>query len=190
MKKSKRQLSVTMKKTVLFVIVALLSVTLKAQDTPLSALYDKFIGETGFETTEILPASMNFEWESAGENSTIREMMKDIEKIRISRYENDKGNGSQEKLWKKMQKAAGNELYTEVVTVNADKVQARILMLKGEPGITREIALMEKDDEGMLLMTMTGNMNFSQMFSPENMESLREMGDYFMQMKGSCPHNK
>ncbi len=185
-----KEILFAMKKIVFLFITLMVATVLKAQDTPLSSLYDTFIGETGFETTEILPASMNFEWESAEENPAFREMIKGIEKIRISRYENDKGNGSREKLWKKMQKAADNELYTEVVTVNADKVQARILMLKGDPGITREIAMMEKDESGMMLMTMTGNMNFSQMFSPENLESLREMGDYFMQMKGSCPHNK
>jgi hypothetical protein len=177
-----------MKKLIIIVIAAILPLFLGAQDTPLSSLYDRYVSDAGYSTTEILPGSMSFEWEAADENAQIREMMKDIKKIRIVKYENASGKTDQEKFWKKIQKAVGDESYTEVVTVNGDEIIVRILMLKGPTGNTREIAMMEKDEKGVMLMTVTGDMNFSEMFSPENMKVMRDMGEYFMQEKGGCSH--
>lgn len=175
-----------MKKLIVIMIVAFVPVFLLAQNTPLSSLYDRYVSEPGFETTEILPGSMSFEWEKTTDNVPMKEMMQNIESIRILKYKAEAGNANQEKLWKKMQKASGDDLYTEVVTVNAEKVRVNIFMIKGPAGNTREIAMLERDENGIMMLTVTGNMDFSAMFSPENMQSLREMGEYYMQNKGDC----
>ncbi len=85
-----------------------------------------------------------------------------------------------------MQKTAADEQYTEVVTVNAEKVRVNMFMMKGPDGNTREIAMLERDENGIMMVTVTGNMDFSEMFSPESMKSLREMGEYYLQNKGDC----
>jgi hypothetical protein len=191
MKRSKSQSKkiIAMKKLIVIAIAAFLPVFLSAQDTPLSSLYDRYVSDAGYNTTEILPGSMSFEWEATGDNTHIREMLKDIEKIRIVKYDAASGNADGEKLWKKIQKAAADDNYTEVVTVNADDVMVRVLMLKSPSGNTRELAMMEKDENGVMLLTVTGDMNFSEMFSPENMKSLKEMGEMFMDHKGGCSHD-
>jgi hypothetical protein len=159
---------------------------LLAQGTPLSSLYDRYVSEAGFETTEILPGSMSFEWEKTSDNASIREMMQNIESIRILKYKAGSGSIDLDKLWNKMRKTAGDDQYTEVVTVNSDKVQVNIFMMKGPGGNTREVALLEKDENGVMMVAVTGNMDFSSLFSPENMQSLREMGEYYLQHKTEC----
>lgn len=175
-----------MKKLIIVMIAAFMPVILTAQNTPLSSLYDRYASEPGFETTEILPGSMSFDWEKTAENAQVKEMMQNIESIRILKCKSEKTNADVDKLWKKMQKTAANEQYTEVVTVNADKVRVNMFMMKGPDGITREIAMLERDEKGIMMVTVTGNMDFSEMFSPESMKSLREMGEYYLQNKGGC----
>ena len=175
-----------MKKLIVIMIAVFVPAFLLAQNTPLSSLYDRYVSEPGFETTEILPGSMSFEWEKSVDNVQVKEMMQNIESIRILKYKAGTGNADQDKLWKKIQKTAGDSQYIEVVTVNAENTQVNIYMIKGTAGNTREVALLERDENGIMVLTVTGNMDFSAMFSPENMQSLREMGEYYMQNKGDC----
>ncbi|MCK9398407.1 MAG: DUF4252 domain-containing protein [Bacteroidales bacterium] len=175
-----------MKKLIVLMIVAFVPAFLLAQNTPLSSLYDRYVSEPGFETTEILPGSMSFDWEKTVNNIQMKEMMQNIESIRIVKYKTDAGKADQDKLWKKMQKTAGDDQYTKVITVNAEKVQVNIFMIKGPAGNTREVAMLEKDEKGIMMVTVTGNMDFSAMFSPENLQSLREMVEYYMHNKGDC----
>ena len=187
MKKSNRSLKQQeMKKMIVLLITAFIPAFLLAQNTPLSSLYDRYVIEPGFETTEILPGSTSFEWEKSTDMGQIKEMLQSIESIRILKYKADARKADQDKLWKKMQKTAGDSQYTEFVTVNAKKIQVNIYMIKGSAGKTREIAMLERDENGIVMLTVTGNMDFSAMFSPENMRSLREMGEYYMKNKGDC----
>lgn len=175
-----------MKKLIVIMIVALAPAILMAQNTPLSSLYDRYVSDPGFETTEILPGSMSFDWEKNMENAQVKEIMQQIEKIRILRYAAEGANQDQDKIWKKMQKAADNELYTEVITVNAENIYARMYMIKGQAGNTREVAMLAKSKEGIMMVTITGDMDFSAMFSPDHLQSLREMGEYYLQNKSEC----
>ena len=179
-----------MKKLIFIMIVAFVPALLLAQGTPLSSLYDRYVSEPGFTTTEVLPGSMSFDWEKTMDNGQVKEMLQDIESIRILKYKSDDGINDLDKIWKKMQKAASDDLYTEVVNVNAEDVTVNIYIIKGLEGNTREIALMVKNKEGVMMATITGNMDFSKIFSADNMQSLREMGEYFMHNKGECNHGE
>jgi hypothetical protein len=44
---------------------------------------------------------------------------------------------------------------------------------------------MAKESDGITLVTVTGNIDFRKIFSPETMESLRELSGY-MSGKGEC----
>ena len=70
--------------------------------------------------------------------------------------------------------------------MNAENTSAKIFMLKEPAGNTREVALIAKNEEGITVMTVTGNMDFSAMFSVENMKNIREMAEYYMKNKGEC----
>jgi len=175
-----------MKKLIVLMIAAFIPVFILAQNTPLSALYDKYASKPGFETVDIFPGNMSFVWEKTLDNSTIKDMLQNIESVRILKYKASPENNEQDKLWKKMQKTAGDEQYKEVVTVNAENTQVNIYMIKEPGGKTREVALMAKDQKGITMVTVTGNMDFSALFSAENMKSLREMAEYYMKNKGDC----
>jgi hypothetical protein len=175
-----------MKKILVIMMAAFIPAFLLAQNTPLSALYDRYASKPGFETTEILPGSMSFEWEKTMDNSTIKEIMQNIESIRILKYKAVAENTEQEKFWKKMQKAAGDDQYKEVVNVNAENTRVNIFMMKEPAGNTREVALIAKNEEGITMVTVTGNIDFSAIFNKDNMESLREMAEYYMKNKGEC----
>lgn len=173
-----------MKKFIILITIFLVPVYMWAQDTPLSSLYSKYVSEPGFETTEILPGSTGFEWEQNIHSEHIKDMVKDIESIRILEYKGE-GKFSTEKLWKKMSAAASGGDYTEVVNVSGDDKQASVYMLKESEGLFREIALMAKQDDGITLITVTGDIDVKKIFSPETMESLRELSGY-MRGKGDC----
>jgi hypothetical protein len=175
-----------MKKLIFYLMILFLPALTWAQGTPLSSFYDKYVTVPGFETTEIKPGSMSFEWEKSIDNPRIMDMLKDIESIRILKYKSAESGADMGKIWKKIQKASAEDIYTEVVSVNADNLMMKTFMVKNPDGITREVAMIMKDNEGFMVATMTGNMNFSSMFSPENMKAMREMSEYFMQTKGSC----
>jgi len=169
---------------------AWLPAIITAQSTPFTSLFDRYSGDTGFETTEILPNNTSFEWEKEMDSSHVKDMMKGIDKISILKYKSESDKDLREKLWKNMQKAASDEVYTELVNVSAEDMLVRIYMIKGLEGITREVALAMNDKDVIMLVIMTGNMDFSSMFSHENMKGLCEMGEYFMQHKGSCDHQE
>ncbi len=179
-----------MKKLIVIMIAVLVPSFIIAQGTPLSSLYDKYSGEPGFKTSEIMPGSMSFAWEAETEHPQVKEMMKDIEKIRLIRYDAESSQASQDKIWKKIQKSASDDQYIEVMTVSSDDFQARLLMIRGTSGNTREVALVERDKNGIMLVTITGDMNFSEMFSMENVQSISEMAGYFLHEKGGCSHEE
>ncbi|HPI85789.1 MAG TPA: DUF4252 domain-containing protein [Bacteroidales bacterium] len=175
-----------MKKLTLIILVAVLPVFAMAQKTPFTQLYDKYVSEPGIQTTQILPGSTSFEWEKTADNTAIREMLNSIESIRIMKIQSDSTKVSPEKIWKNMQKAASEDAYREILTISADKVQMRMLMLRGEEGRTREVALIAREGDGVFMMTMTGNMDFSSIFSPENMKNFREIGEYYLENHSGC----
>jgi hypothetical protein len=179
-----------MKKLLIVLIAIGIPVILSAQKTPFESLYDRYVSEPGFESTQVLPGSTSFEWEKSLDNPQVKEMMQSIESIRILKVKADSTRVSQEKVWKNMQKAATEEQYKEVVTVSAEKAQVRLFILEGTEGHTREVALIVKEDDEIVMMTMTGNMDFSAMFSHENMKQLREIGEYYMKDHKGCESNK
>ena len=156
-----------------------------AQETPLSSLYTKFVSEPGFETTEILPGSTSYDWEESIESGHIKDMIKDIESVRILEYKGE-GKYNPDKLWKKMTSAVDNGMYTEVVNVGSDKEKAVVYMLKESNGVFREIALIARDDDGITMVTVTGNIDLKKIFSPETMESLHGLGKYYMKDHREC----
>lgn len=174
-----------MKKQMVLIVIALLPVCLLAQNSPLTALFEKYADKPGFESSEIIPGSMSFEWEKTVKIDAVKEMLKEIQGIRVLKYD---GSAEKEeaKIWKKIQKTAGKDPYKEVAKVNADSVMVSLYLVQDASGITKELALMAKDKKDITLVTVTGNMDFSKLFSRENMHSLHEMAEYFMHNKGMC----
>lgn len=177
-----------MKNLILILMTVLLPVVILAQETPLSSIYSHYNGKAGYSTSEILPGAMSFSWEKDVDISQVKEILKSISSIRIVKLNPESDKGNQEKLWKRVQKAASEDQYIEMINVSADNVMVRMYALKGEGNVTKEIALAVKDNDGMMLATMTGNMDFTKLFTKENMQAFRELGGQLMEMKGSCPH--
>jgi hypothetical protein len=176
-----------MKKQIVLMVFAFLPVILLAQNSPLNALFEKYDGKPGFESSEIILGSMSFEWEKTVKIDALKEMLKEIQAVRILKYKSNATNNDVAKIWKKIQKVAGEEPYQEVAKVNADSVMVSIYLVQEPGGITREIALLAKDKKGITMVTVNGNIDFATLFSKENMQSLREMAQYFMHNKGMCP---
>lgn len=175
-----------MKKLIVLMIASFVPAILLAQNTPLALLHDKYSGKPGIESAEIFPGSAGFVWEKTIDNSTLKDMLQNIESIRILKCKMSAENNKQEKLWKKMQKAAGDEQYKEVVSVNAENITANIYMIKDNVGRATEVALLTEYEDGILMVTVTGKIDLSSIFSSENMESLREIVEYYMKNKGDC----
>jgi len=177
-----------MKNLIIILMTVMFPVVILAQETPLSSIYNQYNGKQGYSTSEILPGAMSFSWEKDVDITQVREMLKSINTIRIVKLNPESDKGNQEKLWKKVQKAASEDQYIEMINVSADNVMVRMYALKGDGNVTREVALAVKDDDGMMLATMTGNMDFTRLFTKENMLAFRELGEQLMELKGTCPH--
>jgi hypothetical protein len=179
-----------MKKQIVLMVLAILPVFLLAQTSPLIALYEKYADKPGFESSEIIPGSMSFEWEKDMKFEAVREMLKEIKGIRILKYKVSATNKDESKIWKKIEKTAGEDPYKKVVAVHADKTHVSIYLVQDPGGITKEIALTAMDEKGITLVTVDGNIDFSALFSKENMHSLREMAEYCMHNKWACTPDK
>jgi hypothetical protein len=179
-----------MKKLLIVLMTIGIPFILSAQKTPFSSLYDRYISEPGIESTQVLPGSTSFEWEKSMDNPQVKKMLESIESIRILKVKADSTRVSPEKVWKSMQKAATEDQYKEVITVSADKTHVRMFILEGTEGHTREVALIVKEEDEIIMMTMTGDMDFSAMFSHENMKQLREIGEYYMKDHKGCESGK
>jgi hypothetical protein len=175
-----------MKKQIVLMVFAFLPVFLLAQNSPLTALFEKYADKPGFESSEIIPGSMSFEWEKTMKIDAIREMLKEIQGVRILKYKAAANNNEEAKIWRKIQKTTGKEPYKEVVKVNADSVMVSIYLVQDASGFTKELALMAKDMKGITLVTVNGNIDFATLFSKDNMHSLREMVEYYMHNKEAC----
>lgn len=175
-----------MKKQIILMVLGFLPVFLLAQNTPLSSLYEQYASKAGFVSTEIFPGTMSFEWEKAMNLNTFKDMMKEIQCIRILRYKEDGNKREQAKFWKKIQKTAGDGQYKEVVAVSSEKVKADIYLIREPSGNTKEVAFAAKSEDGIMMITISGNLDFSMLFSKENMQHLRDIAHYFMENKGKC----
>jgi hypothetical protein len=179
-----------MKKQIVLMVFAFLPVFLLAQNSPLTSLFEKYADKPGFESSEIIPGSMSFEWEKTMKIDAVKEMLKEIQGVRILKYKSNATHNEVAKIWKKIQKAAGKEPYQEVVKVNVDSVMVNIYLVQEPNGITKEIALIAKDKKGITMVNITGNIDFATLFSKENMHSLREMAEQYMHNKAMCPAAK
>lgn len=179
-----------MKKQIVLMVLAFLPVFLLAQNSPLTALYEKYADKPGFESSEIIPGSMSFEWEKTMKLDAVKEMLKEIKGVRILKYMVSATNKEEAKIWKKIQKTAKEKPYKKVVAVHSDKTHVNIYLVQEPGGITKEIALTAKDDKGITMVTVNGNIDFSTLFSKENMHSLREIAEYYMHNKGVCKPEK
>lgn len=176
-----------MKKLIILFLIAVVPVILNAQKTPFTSLFDRYVTDPGFNSFQILPGSTSFEWEKSIDNEQLMEMMKNIESVRFLKAKADSTRVSMDKIWKNMLKASTGDNYREVLTVNADKVQLKMFMLKGNDGITHEMAIIGRSNDGIMMMTMEGKLDFSSFFSPENLKSLKEVGEYYLQNHPGCP---
>lgn len=173
-------------KKLIFIVLLLCSGTgLMAQDSPLLKFYKEYASDPAFETTEIMPGSMSFEWQKEMDNRQVSELMAEIKDIRILRYQG-KGKMSMDKFLKNLEKTASDDRYAEVLNARSDGDFVRLLYLREPSGDMKEIALIASDEEGVMLLTMTGTMNFQKMLSPDMMEGVRQMGDYYIKGKGGC----
>jgi hypothetical protein len=179
-----------MKKLIVLMIIAFVPVILLAQNTPMTAFYQKYADKPGYETSEIFPGSMSFEWEKNMNNTAIRDMLQRIESIRILKYKKGTENAGEDKFWKKMLKTARDGQYSEVANVNADNINVHVYMMKEPGGKTKEVDLLVKDQRGVTLVTVSGTLDFSILFSKENLHNLHEMAVYFMHNKVACMPTK
>ena len=179
-----------MKNLLIVVVITLLPAIIWAQETPLASLYKDFSSKSGYKSSQIKPGAMNLKWDKTTEFPFFGDMLKSIESISIIQDKSGDGFLSGDKLWKKVRKVAADERYTELASANGDELSVRMFMMKGEQDVVKEAALCVKKDDYVILVAVSGNMNFSDLFNEENMQAMRKMGEFFMEHKGSCMHQE
>jgi len=155
---------------------------LHAQDTPLSSIYDSYVSKSGYSAQEIIPSKTSTPWEQDMDVSSIRQVIDQISSIRILSTEGKDG-GSMKSLWKRITKAVSDADYTRLMEVSGDKMSVNFYGLKNANGNMKEFALTLKQDDQVMLVTLTGDIDMSSIFSKDVMQDLKKIG---MEHKGEC----
>ncbi len=174
-----------MKKTLLILAVLIIPVFLAGQETPLAKFYERYASEQGFKVHEILPGSTSMEWEKDLRIDHLREIMDNIDYIRILTYQGE-GKIATNDLMKKLDKAINKDEYKEIVSVKADDGMLKAFFLKGETGRIHELALIANGKEGLFIFTVTGDIDFNMILSSGTMADLQAIGKYYIDSKGEC----
>jgi hypothetical protein len=175
-----------MKNLFAIIVMALLPGMILAQGSPLAGLYDEFVSQEGFETTEIRPGETSFDWEKDINAPELMEAIRDISSVRILEY-NGEGKMDADKVWKKMQKAVDGDQYREVMSVKSETDNVRMFMVQDpRTGHFTEIALIARESDGVTMVSVTGDIDLKKIMNPAIMENLREMGQYHMKGGGEC----
>jgi hypothetical protein len=172
-----------MKKILIILAGMIFPLWIAAQETPLSKLYDTYVSKTGYTTQEILPSSMSTMWEKDSSAATIRNIMDQIKTVRILSTDEEKKSAAKA-LKKSITKAAAEADYIKLMEVNSDDESIAFYGLKNtSTGNMKEFALTIQQDDEATLITVTGDMDMSTMFSKELMETMKGMGKNF---HGGC----
>jgi hypothetical protein len=172
-----------MKRTVIL-FTLLVPLFLFAQDTPLSALFDKYVEVPGFSTTEIKTSEVSFEWEQEEGTEQIREVLDGIESIRIINMDEESQDMkiSPDKFYSRIKKAIGQEDYVEVITVSDGDEDVNLYFLRdGE--MLREAALVVHEKNDVSLITITGNMDPSMLMRKETIKGLNSLKNFYVEKK-------
>jgi hypothetical protein len=172
-----------MKKLIVILAGMIFPLWLAAQDTPLSKIYDSYVGKPGFTTQEMLPSTMSTMWEKDSSAAFIRTIIDQISTVRI--VSTDDGKRSAVKgLKKKIGSAVALDGYIKLMEVNSDDESIAFYGLKNSStGNMKEFALAIVEEDEATLITINGDMDLSAMFSREMMESLQGLGKNF---HGGC----
>jgi hypothetical protein len=175
-----------MKKIIIILAGMIFPLWLAAQDTPLSKLYDTYVSKTGYTTQELLPSGMSTMWDKDSSAAAIRNIMDQIKTVRILSTDEDKKSAAKA-MKKSITKALAEADYIKLMEVNSEDEFIAFYGLKNtSTGNMKEFALTIQEDDEATLITVTGDMDMSTMFSKELMESMKGMGENF---HGGC-HEK
>jgi hypothetical protein len=169
-----------MKKILIMVAGFILPLAIFAQDTPFSAVFDKYVGKKGYESTEIIPSQISMEWEAETSTDEIRKVMDKISSVRIISTEGKKIKS----MWKSVSDAVTRADYTELLTVKTGDESVNMYGLKLDNGNMREFALTVKGDDEAILVTLTGDMDMSDIVFGDVIKDMMKLKE---QYKGQCP---
>lgn len=174
-----------MKKHLILLAGILLPLAFFAQDTPLSGLFKKYADKPGYNATQIIPSQMTEKMGKKAEKETVHKILKKISAFRVISTDNEEG-GSVEKLEKKISRAVSKADYKELVKVNAEDESIKMYGLKPDRGSMREFALVIKEEQELTLITLTGDVDMSDIFEGDIMDQLIKLHE---KHKGKC-HEK
>jgi hypothetical protein len=174
-----------MKKLMIMLAGVILPLAFFAQDTPFSKVYEEYVGKQGYYSHEVIPSQMSMEWESEMETDAIREVMNKVTAFRMLSTDAEEG-GSRKKLEKSISDAVSRADYTELMTVMTDDESIHMYGLKLDEGSMREFVLtiMEKDE--VTLITLTGDMDMSDIIKEDLMGEVMKVGEKYKGKK-ECP---
>jgi hypothetical protein len=160
-----------MKKIIILLVGLILPLAFFAQDTPLSEVFEKYAGKKGYESKEIIPSEMSMDWEGEKSPETIQDVMGKISAIRIINAEGKKIKS----LWKSVADALSRADYTEFLNVKAGEESVSLYGLKLDNGSMREFALTVKEEEEAMLLTISGDMDMSDISLGDIMKDMKKL---------------
>jgi hypothetical protein len=180
----------TMKRTYTLLAFLALPLLVAAQDSPLEELFGQYLDKPGIEAKEILPGKTSFTWEKDLEGSALREAMAQVDNIRILMVK-EEAKTSPGDMMKKVEKAVSRADYTLVAEARSGDMEACLYALRDDTGKTREISMVARGKEQLMLVSVSGRLDFSRMINPEVIHELVELGGIIKQEKHcSGEHDK
>ncbi len=173
-----------MKKLLIYLSFLVLPLWTMAQETPIGKLFDKYSSDPDYGSIDIKANATSFAWEKDLENTELKDMLQEIDAIRILHSSKSKVNA--EKFLNKVYKTYSKEAYTELATVSGiHGGSVKMYMLKGDDNMIREFSLAGMKGDNVFLLSVSGNMDMNKLLSKDMMKALGQL----ISMKHNCGQN-
>ncbi|MBC8320102.1 MAG: DUF4252 domain-containing protein [Bacteroidetes bacterium] len=149
---------------IIVITMMVLPVSLFAQ-SDFNKLYEKYAGQDGFTCINISPDMFKFLSsidmnDSSSDAKQAQNVMQQLEGLKMLVYEKSKGKSDFD-FFKEINKSLSLKNYTELMSVKESDSDIRFLVKKAGKNSISELLMIVKDENEVLIMSMTGNIDMN-----------------------------
>lgn len=149
----------------IIVITAMIIPATMFSQNDFNKLYDKYAGQEGFTSINISPEMFRFlssidMSDSSNDSKETQNVMQQLEGLKMLVYNKEEGKNAID-FYKEVQRNLPIDDYTELMAVKDSDSDIKFLIKKAGKGKISELLMIVLDDEEVLVMSMTGNIDMN-----------------------------
>lgn len=156
----------------IFIILAGISLSGFAQRSPVDKFLKKYDFEQGITINEMKPGSPEFAEELKVKGEAIDKLLEKVEKLTIVKGDSASNPLARKTFFDEASAVLKNDMYTNIVHVNSDGEKICIYLSHHKSGNIREVVFLLLEEDNMLMMNVTADLDMSQLGLNEILECL------------------